>query len=206
MHAIRRTSRRGAPRVYWTCNNWRVNGACTNGLSLHLLALDTAILSTLKTDVLTEEIIEAVVTRTIELARLEPDEHTARRQSLLAERQRLEGGIRNLTEAVASGAGALPSLVAALKDRERLRADVLARLEHMDGLSRAPEWGDGIRAKLRARITEWHGFLGRQPEIARQICASCLSADLCSRPTRRLECTGSKGARRMAVCWKACSM
>jgi site-specific DNA recombinase len=30
MHAIKRTSRRGAPKVYFVCNNWRVNGACTN--------------------------------------------------------------------------------------------------------------------------------------------------------------------------------
>jgi hypothetical protein len=59
--------------------------------------------------------------------------------------------------------------VDALKARERQRADSLARLEHLDGLSRAPEWGHGIRDMLRARLTEWHGFLGRQTEVARQI-------------------------------------
>ena len=65
--------------------------------------------------------------------------------------------------------GTLASLVTALKDRGRQRADALARLEHLDGLSRAPEWGDGIRDKLRARLTDWRCMLGRQPEIARQI-------------------------------------
>jgi len=57
----------------------------------------------------------------------------------------------------------------ALKDRERQRADTLARLERLDGLSRAPEWGDGIRYKLRPRLTKWRAMLTQQPEIARQI-------------------------------------
>jgi hypothetical protein len=58
----------------------------------------------------------------------------------------------------------------------------LARLVHLDGLSRAPEWGDGIRGKLRARLTEWHGFLGRQPEIARQILRKLLVGRLVLTP------------------------
>ena len=168
MHAIKRTSRRGRPVVYWTCNNWRVNGACANALSLPLPALDAAILGTLKADVLTEDMVEAVVTRTIELARLEPDEHAQRRLRLAGDAQRLAEELGRLTEAIATG-GPLAALVGALKGRERERADVLARLEHLDGLSRAPEWGDGIRDKLRARLTDWNGMLGRQTDVARQI-------------------------------------
>jgi DNA invertase Pin-like site-specific DNA recombinase len=122
MHVIRRSSQRGRRALYFACNNWRVNHACRNSMSVHTAALDAAILKALRDDVLTEDVVEAVVTRTIALARLEPDEHAARRLSLLAERQRLEAEIRNLTEAVATGAGALLSLVAALKDRERQRA------------------------------------------------------------------------------------
>jgi hypothetical protein len=30
----------------------------------------------------------------------------------------------------------------------------LARLEHVDGLTRAPEWNDGIRRRLRARLDD----------------------------------------------------
>src|SRR5262249_26338260 len=153
MHAIKRTSQRGRPVVYYVCNNWRVNGACTNSLSLPLTKLDETILDTLKADVLTAEIVEAVVTRTIELARLEPDEHRNRRERLVADAARLAQEIARLTEAIVAG-GSLSSLVTALKDRERQRADTLARLEHLDGLSRVPEWGDGIRDKLRARLTE----------------------------------------------------
>jgi len=181
MHAIKRTSRRGRPVVYFTCNNWRVNGACVNALSLPVPALDAAVLDALKADVLTTDIVEAVVTRTIELARLEPDEHAERRLRLTCEAQRLSDEVERLTEAIATGA-ASAALGGAVASRERQRADVLARLEHLDGLSRAPEWGDGIRGKLRARLTEWHGFLGRQPEIARQILRKLLVGRLVLTP------------------------
>jgi hypothetical protein len=76
----KRTSRRGRPAVYYVCNNWRVNGACTNPCPCR--GSTTPWLATLKADVLTEEIVEAVVTRAFELACLEPDEHAERRQRL----------------------------------------------------------------------------------------------------------------------------
>lgn len=182
MHVIRRSSQRGRRVLYFACNNWRVNHACPNAMSLHTAVLDAEVLATLKADVLTPELVEAVVTRTIELARLEPDDHAQRRDRLTGEAARLAEEIGRLTEAVATGGRDIPSLVAALKDRERQRADTLARLEHLDGLSRAPEWADGIRDTLRARLIEWHGFLGRQPEIARQILRKLLVGRLVLTP------------------------
>lgn len=47
---------------------------------------------------------EAVVTRTIELARLEPDEHRERRERLVADGERLAHEIARLTEAIVAGA------------------------------------------------------------------------------------------------------
>jgi site-specific DNA recombinase len=178
MHAIKRTGRRGAPRWYYTCNAWRVDGACTNNLSVPLTRLDAAVLAVLRDDVLTPELVEAVITRTIELARLEPEEHEQRRLTLTAAADRLHAEIGRLTAALADGAGGLASVVEAIRTRERERADVLARLEHLDGLSRAPEWGDGIRTKLRARLTEWRGLLGRQPEIARSVIRKLITGRL----------------------------
>lgn len=45
----------------------------------------------------------------------------------------------------------------------------MAQLEHLDGLAKAPEWGDELREEIRARVTEWLDLLTRQPVIARQI-------------------------------------
>ena len=169
MHAIKRTGKRGAPKRYYVCNAWRVNGACTNSLSVPVTSLDDAVLATLRNHVLVPDLVEDVVTRTIQLARLEPEEHEQRRTALQIAAERLQAEITRLTEAVATGGGSVAALVDGIETRERERADVLARLEHLDGLSRAPEWGDGIRDKLRARLTEWRGLLARQPEIAQQV-------------------------------------
>ena len=110
MHAIRRTSQRGQPRVYYMCYNHRVNHACTNALSVHVAALDDAVLSVLRGDVLTSDVVEASIERAMELARLEPDAYAERHQALTTEAQRLHDEITRLTEGIASG-GALASLV-----------------------------------------------------------------------------------------------
>ena len=78
MHAIRRTSKRGGARVYFTCNNWRVNGACPNSMSAHLPEVDTAVLAALKGAICATH-IEDVITRAVELAMEEPDAHEAQR-------------------------------------------------------------------------------------------------------------------------------
>jgi hypothetical protein len=63
MHAIKRTSRRGVPKVYYVCNGWRVIGMCTNSWSLPLPALGAAVLGAFRDDVLTPDLVEDVVTR-----------------------------------------------------------------------------------------------------------------------------------------------
>ncbi len=77
-------------------------------LSLPVTNLDAAVLGTLRSDVLTPEIVEAVVTRTIELARLEPDEHAERRLRLTSEAQRLQEEIARITEASPRAARSRP--------------------------------------------------------------------------------------------------
>jgi site-specific DNA recombinase len=113
MHAIRRTSQRGRPRVYYMCNNHRVNHACTNALSVHVPALDDAVLTVLRRDVLTSDIVEATVQRAMELARLEPAAYAERHQRLTSEAQRLGEEIARLADGIAGGP--LSSLVEALK-------------------------------------------------------------------------------------------
>lgn len=177
MHAIRRSSQRGGTVVYYLCNNHRVNHACDNALSVRVPALDAAVLAMFRRDVLAPDIVEGVITRAVELARLDPGASAERHQRLSAEAHRLHEEIARLTEAIASG-GPLTSLVEALKAREQQRADLLAQLEHLDGMTKARPWGDDVRARLRARITDWSGILGRQPDVARQILRKLLDGRL----------------------------
>jgi site-specific DNA recombinase len=169
MHAIRRTSRRGQPRVYFVCNGWRVDGACDNAMSAHVHEVDEAVLGTLRRDVLAPDIVEDVVRRAIELFTSEPDAAEERRQRLTSERERLRDELARYAEAIATS-GPLPSILEALKAREERLADVNAQLEHLDGMSRAAvTWGDDLRGEIRARLTDWQGLIGRQPIVARQI-------------------------------------
>ncbi len=168
MHAIRRTGRRGRPKIYFTCNNARVNGACGNRLSLTVSELDRVVVETIRKYVLTPEIVEDVITRAIELYASEADVYAERRDRLTAEATRLQDELARFTEAIRLG-GPLVSLVAEIKHTEQRRADVLAQLEHLEGLAKAPAWDDSLRDEIRRRLVEWQELIGREPEVARQI-------------------------------------
>ncbi len=60
---------------------------CDNALTVRLPALEAAVLRTLRDDVLTPDVIEAVVTRAIMLRAEAPDALAARRQRLDSERR-----------------------------------------------------------------------------------------------------------------------
>jgi hypothetical protein len=168
MHAIRRTGRRMEPKIYFTCHGWRVDGCCTNNMSISLADIDQAVLMMFREDVLSVDVIEAVITRAVELYREAPDVYAEQRARLDSEAQRLQDKISRLTEGIATG-GPITSLVEALKSRELQRADTLARIEHLDGLAKAPEWSDELRQEIEAGVTEWLELLLRQPAVARQI-------------------------------------
>jgi hypothetical protein len=82
----------------------------------------------------------------------------------------IEREIGRYTEAIAQG-GSLPSILDALQARERRRADLLAQLEHQDGLGRAVRAIDskGVRRQLRELLTDSQGLLEGEPAQARQI-------------------------------------
>jgi len=182
MHAIKRTSRRGAARVYFLCNGWRVNGSCDNGMSAHLTDVDAAIIGALRRDVLAPDVVEDVITRALDLHRSEPDAIEARRRQFTADAARVGGELARLTDAIRLG-GPLASLVAEAQRLEEQRAGVLAQLEHLDGLSRAAvTWGDDLRRELRRRLTDWQGLIGRQPAVARQIFRKLLVGRLTMNP------------------------
>ena len=204
MHAIKRTSRRGGPAS--------TSPATTGGStapaptpSLPLPALDAAVLAVLRDDVLTPEMVEAVVTRTIELARLEPDEHAERRR--LTRRPPRTAPRRDRTaDRGHRGRRRQPARRSwsAIRTRERERADVLARLEHLDGLSRAPEWGDGIREQAaRAPDGVARASSARQPEVARQILRKLIVGRLTLTPDpAACALHVHRPAPRTARCWR----
>ena len=201
MHAIKRTSKRGRPVRYYVCNGWRVNGSCDNALSLPMTALDTKILDTLKADVLTAEIVEVVVTRTIELARLEPDEHAEKRLRLTDDAERLATEIQRLTEEssraarwrhssprsrTAGASGRMPwpgSSTSTGSAARRNGATASATSCALDSPTGAACSAGSRRS--RGRSSAGYSWAGS-----------------CSRPTLRRAPTPCKAARAMGVCWR----
>jgi Recombinase zinc beta ribbon domain len=98
MHAIKRTSRRGEPRVYYVCNGWRVNGTCRNSWSLPLPDLDAAVLGALREDVLTADLVEEVVARAVELYAKRHNTLSGRRRALEADLRRVKAELTRLAD------------------------------------------------------------------------------------------------------------
>lgn len=65
MHATKRTSQRGGPQLYYVCRTQRVRGdlLCANSMSAPMVSLDGDVLATFERDVLTADVIDAVVAR-----------------------------------------------------------------------------------------------------------------------------------------------
>ena len=75
----------------------------------------------------------------------------------------------------------IPSMSAAGVGVSR-RADLLAQVEHLDGLAKTPTWGADVRAEIRRRLEDWRGLLGREPEVARQILRKLIDGRLTMTP------------------------
>ena len=190
MHATKRTSQRGAPAFYYVCREHRnrayvctvhrvpncpcrgrdVSAAtlCTNSLSAPMVALHGDLIAQLRRDVLSPDVLEAVLDRALTLER--SPEAPDRRAAVAEELARLDREIGRYTDAVAQG-GSLPSILAALHEREGRRQDLLAQLEHQDGLGLAVRAFDqkAVRRELRELLTDWQGLLEGEPAQARQI-------------------------------------
>jgi hypothetical protein len=134
------------------------------------VTLDADVLAAFARDVLTPDVVEATVRRAIELEAAHPDEVGAKREALLAERRRVESELGHFTEAIRQG-GSLPTLVNEMQRLEGQRADLLARLEHLEGLSRAAGTWDqvALREEFTALLREWQTLLQGEPVQARQI-------------------------------------
>ena len=142
MHAIKRTSRRGAPQVYYVCNGWRVNGTCTNRWSLPLPDLDAAVLGRPRggrADPGSDRRRGRPGRRALGRAARGPRDATAS-----------AGAQTSARSSASSGASPTPSPRRASPSQpprrgsgrsERRRTELLAQLEHLDGLGRAARPG-----------------------------------------------------------------
>jgi DNA invertase Pin-like site-specific DNA recombinase len=172
-----------APRIYYVCHGWRVDGTCRNAWSLPLPDLDAAVVAALREDVLTPDLVDDVTARAVELWGEQHAGLDARRRGLEGELRRVERELGRFTEAIASGE-APPTILEAMRARERRRGDLTAQLEHVDGLERTarPTMTAALRADLRGRLESWDALLRSNPIEARPVLRQLLVGRLVCTP------------------------
>src|SRR5438552_12516667 len=138
MFVNRRTGKRGRPQVFYVCSTHRTRGAtaCTAKHGVLAADIEPAVVTALR-GILTPERLDEVL-RGYVAACAEGEQASERQGALTAELAAIEAELSNLTAALARfGADAPASVLDGIKQRERSRADVRARLEHVDGILKA---------------------------------------------------------------------
>lgn len=134
---------------------------------------------TFERDVLTADVIEAVVQRAVEIERAHPDDAAAQRETLRSRLRQLEGEHGRFMEAVRQW-GPMGPLGAELRTLEVRRAELLAQLEHLDGLEEAAgAWAaQALAGDFAALLCEWQALLRGEPVQARQILRKLITGRL----------------------------
>lgn len=143
-------------RLYFLCTARHKTGskACRNRFALSYEAITESVLDHFREGFLSPEVIGRLLMDEINAQKRNPDEAKAQRQAVEADLKKLDREVARLVEAVASGDGEVRPLVDAMKTKQRLRDDVAARLEHLDGLEKAAssfdvvEWLEETRELL----------------------------------------------------------
>jgi len=168
-HAITRKRMPGGREVY-VCSyrNARGTAACSNGAYPTKAAVDGAVLDVFAGTILNLDRIEAALDEVVVQIDTDPAEIAAQQGQASADLRKIEVEIENLVSlAASSGSGAL---LDGIKARERQKADLLAKIEHLDGLSKVPTLDRAaLRASLRGLLDDWKGLLLSEPAVARQI-------------------------------------
>lgn len=158
---------------------------CANSMAMPMAAVDDAVLAAIESTVLRADVVAAAIDEAASTLQPDPAQHASQRQRLQAELARARGELTRLGEAIASGSGAsLPSLVAAVEERERRREGLEHELATLDQLAQVGQL-DSVRLRrvLGAKLNDWRGLLRRHVQEARRILAMLLDGRLRFAPT-----------------------
>ena len=179
-----RSSKRHPVAYYCLSNIQRGAAVCPNNGYAPLHGLDDVVLTMFESQLLASDAIQAAVKAAAENLTRETADGTER-TALLARAKRIEAEITNLTTAIATAAGPLPALVAALQERETQRARINADLRQCDLLERARTLDvRQIEAELNGRLVDWRGLLRANVQQARQVLRKLMVGRLAVTPNQ----------------------
>ncbi len=180
---------------FYVCTAYHTRGrsVCRNGHEMPVDVTDRTVLEALADQVLTPDIVREILRRTLErLAAPGPGLDAAPLRTELAT---VESELGRLTAAVASGAD-VPSLIAAMREREKRKQAIAARLEVLRQVAQMPAPNPAaLERDVLARLAEWKALLGRHVEQARQIVRKVIDGRLTVAPCDEAGCFGRVSGR-----------
>jgi len=138
--------------------------------------VDEAVLSKLRDEVVTPDLVDDVLARVREL--VETDRHPSTlRDRLSDELAGVNRQLENLVEAIVLG-GQLPALVTRAQEADARRLELAERLRMIGEGAVAPriDWRATER-QARQLLADWRGVLGRQPQEARPLLRELLAGE-----------------------------
>jgi hypothetical protein len=169
----RNTSGKGrrSERIY-LCNYRSHRGAtvCSNSLRPRMDPLDREALTAIEQKVLTPPVVEAAITRAVELINARANESGNRPTELRGQLRSMGQTRERLIAAIRLGGGKLESLVLEL---EKCEAEIGAVRDELAELEQQPTYTDTpaatrVKADLGKRLAAWHDLLQRNVPLARQ--------------------------------------
>jgi hypothetical protein len=150
-------------------NLFRGRAVCSNNLWAPMELADREILGAIGRDLLRPQVVSAALVQALEILRPSTEANDQRRAELESERTKLDQEIARLTEAVAAGEAMVP-LLAAIRTKDRRRADVAAELATLDRVAAmgGPELA-ALHDTLQGHLSDWQGLLRAAPVQGRQI-------------------------------------
>ncbi len=143
---------------------------------------DDAVLATLEEHVLRPEVVTGALREAVARLKRPAGAQEAERERLLRTLARLTAELARFTEALVSD-GNLPSIVAALTEREAQRSRLEQQLAALDELEQVRGFDlQRVEPDLRAKLDDWRGLLSRNVAQARQALRSLVPARLTFTP------------------------
>jgi site-specific DNA recombinase len=155
---------------------------CANRTLVRQRDAEQAILETIEHDLLRPDVLDAAIARVLD--QLDP-EATARETSRLeTELMRLDGELRRLADVIATVGSDISSLTTAVRERERQRMRIQARVAELATKSQLARLDRArLGRDMRERLTDWQGLILGQPQHARQGLRKLLQGRLACTPT-----------------------
>jgi len=151
---------------------------CSNGLALPMRRTDEAVLSLIEREVLRPEVVKATVEEALRRLNTPDHQREAERERLESSLATIEQQLRQLANAVAAG-GELPTLIGAIKDRERQHEAFRRQITSLDSLTEISHLDTArLERDLTVKLREWRGLLLRHVQSGREILKTLLVGKL----------------------------